>query len=97
MPPRMTQDMPAGSFSVGQHVRDPARGIDRPVHGVRVTPQGEFLQFSPGGAWLSAGKVESAPAASAGAPALSGTTAEELAAELEAAAKALRDAGGDPL
>lgn len=51
---RLTGDMPAGSYAVGQHVRDPSRGIDRPVHAVRRTAAGELLQFVPGGPWVAA-------------------------------------------
>ncbi len=41
------------------HVGDDAGG--RPVHGVRVAPDGEFVQFSADGTWVPAGNFPAPP------------------------------------
>jgi hypothetical protein len=42
------------NLSVGQHVVNPTRGVDRPIHGIRRTADGIFLQFAPDGEWHAA-------------------------------------------
>jgi hypothetical protein len=50
--PAATEALPL-AFAVDDHVRNVARGVDRRVHGVRRSPEGTFLQFSPEGPWLA--------------------------------------------
>jgi hypothetical protein len=48
-------------FAVGDHARHTQLGVDRPVFGVRRSPEGEFLLFSAEGQWQPAAGFELLP------------------------------------